>query len=65
VLDLVRGGAILRRGFDGVEGIDTGEALRRIETRHHTEALQLLEAAEVGVMTGIAERRDRMREGEG
>lgn len=50
---------MLRRGWDGIEGVDTGEALRRLGDVPQDLALELLEAAEAGMLAGIAERRER------
>lgn len=65
VLEVVAAGTAFRTGFNGVEGVDTAEALRRLPDVPEGLALELLDAAEQGVMAGIAEARARKREGAG
>ncbi len=64
VFDVVWSGGALRTGFNGVEGVDTAEALRRLPDLPQGLVLELLDAAEQGVLAGVIEARDRRRGGE-
>ena len=62
VLTLLQSGRCIRSGGWGFEGIDTAEALRRLAFMKPAMpdwlALDLLDAAEAGIVRGIAAARD-------
>ena len=65
LLDLIKRGTILRRGFAGVDGIDMEEARRRLPDVPDHELNDLIDAAEAGLFAGLAVRQSRKAGGGG